>query len=165
MTPGLSEQVAWDPPGGSFSYAAHACQVAVDADTGIAEVERYAVVHDCGTIVNPTIVEGQIHGGIAQGLGSTLLESVQHNADGQPITTTFMDYLLPDSASIPDVEIVHLQNPSPFVPGGMKGMGEGGTNGAMVCVHNAVAAALPEVSERLTTLPLTPSRLWEALHG
>lgn len=164
LTPGLSEQVAWDPPDGSFSYAAHACQVAVDADTGIVEVERYAVVHDCGTIVNPTIVEGQIHGGIAQGLGSTLLEAIEHNDDGQPITTTFLDYLVPDSEAIPDVEIVHMQTPSPFVPGGMKGMGEGGTNGAMVCVYNAVAAALPEVRSDLVTLPLSPSRLWEALH-
>ena len=118
------------------------------------DVERYAVVHDCGTIVNPTIVEGQIHGGVAQGLGSTLLESVIHDDRGQPLTTTFMDYLLPAQASMPDVTVEHMQTPSPYTPGGMKGMGEGGTNGAMACVANAVAAALPEVADQMGSLPL-----------
>jgi carbon-monoxide dehydrogenase large subunit len=164
MTPGLSETATYDPPGGTFSYAAHVCRVAVDPDTGVVDVERYAVVHDCGTVVNPAIVEGQIHGGIAQGLGSALLESVVHDDHGQPLTTTFMDYLLPVQASMPDVTIEHVQIPSPHTPGGMKGMGEGGTNGAMACVANAVAAALPEVADRLGTLPLSPPVIWQVLH-
>ncbi len=164
LTPGLRETAAYDPPSGTFSYAAHVCRVAVDSETGLVDVERYAVVHDCGTIVNPTIVEGQIHGGIAQGLGSALLESVIHDDRGQPLTTTFMDYLLPAQASMPDVTVEHMQTPSPYTPGGMKGMGEGGTNGAMACVANAVAAALPEVTEEMGSLPLTPQVIWEALH-
>jgi carbon-monoxide dehydrogenase large subunit len=165
MTPGLSETVAYDPPSGTFSYAAHVCGVAVDPDTGLVDVEHYAVVHDCGTIVNPTIVEGQIHGGIAQGLGSALLESVVHDDRGQPLTTTFMDYLLPAQASMPDVTVEHMQTPSPYTPGGMKGMGEGGTNGAMACVANAVAAALPEIADQLGSLPLSPDVIWRALHA
>ena len=93
------------------------CRVAVDPDTGEAGVEHYAVVHDCGTIVNPTIVEGQIHGGIAQGLGSVLLESIVYDDNGQPLTTTFMDYLLPVQASMPDVTVEHIETPSPFTRG------------------------------------------------
>jgi aerobic carbon-monoxide dehydrogenase large subunit len=165
LSPGLAETAAYDPPSGTFSYAAHVCRVAVDPDTGVVDVERYAVVHDCGTVVNPTIVEGQIHGGVAQGLGSALLESVIHDNHGQPLTTTFLDYLLPAQASMPDITVEHVQTPSPYTPGGMKGMGEGGTNGAMACVVNAVAAALPEVADRLGTLPLSPPVIWEALRG
>jgi carbon-monoxide dehydrogenase large subunit len=165
LSPGLAETAAYDPPSGTFSYAAHVGRVAVDPDTGVVDVERYAVVHDCGTVVNPTIVEGQIHGGVAQGLGSALLESVVHDDHGQPLTTTFLDYLLPAQASMPDITVEHVQTPSPYTPGGMKGMGEGGTNGAMACVVNAVAAALPEVADRLGTLPLSPPVIWEALHG
>ena len=164
MSPGLRATSVYDPPSGTFSYAAHVCRVAVDPNTGLVDVERYAVVHDCGTIVNPTIVEGQIHGGIAQGLGSALLEQVTYNDHGQPLTTTFMDYLLPAQASMPDVTIEHMETPSPYTPGGMKGMGEGGTNGAMACVANAVSAALPEVADRLGTLPLSPQVIWDALH-
>jgi carbon-monoxide dehydrogenase large subunit len=110
-------------------------------------------------------VEGQIIGGIAQGLGAALLEEVVYGDDGQPLTTTFLDLLLPVQSSIPDVEVVHLEIPSPHTPGGMKGMGEGGTNGAMACVVNAVADALPEIAGRLDRTPLTPSRLWELLHA
>lgn len=87
----------------------------------------------CGTVVNPLIVEGQLHGGIAQGLGAALLEEIAYSADGQPLTTTFLDYLAPVSTSMPDITIEHMQIPSPYTPGGMKGMGEGGTNGAMAC--------------------------------
>jgi carbon-monoxide dehydrogenase large subunit len=164
MTPGLRETAAYDPPGGTFSYAAHVCRVAVDPDTGLVDVEQYAVVHDCGTVVNPAIVEGQIHGGIAQGLGSALFEGIVYDEQGQPRTTTLMDYLLPVQASMPDVTIEHMETPSPYTPGGMKGMGEGGTNGAMACVANAVSAALPEVAVELGSLPLTPTLIWSALH-
>lgn len=162
--PGLAETVVYDPPAGTCSYAVHVCQVAVDPETGGVTLERYGVVHDCGTVVNPTIVEGQIHGGVAQGVGSALLESIEHDADGQPLTTTLADYLLPVSSSIPEITIEHMETPSPFTPGGMKGMGEGGTNGAMACVANAVAAALPEVADRLGALPLSPQVIWSALH-
>jgi aerobic carbon-monoxide dehydrogenase large subunit len=162
--PGLVETASYDPVSCTFSYAAHACRVAVDRSTGVAEVERYAVVNDCGTVVNPTIVEGQIHGGVAQGLGAALLEEVVFADDGTPRSTTLLDYLWPVQASIPDIEIEHLEIPSPYTPGGMKGMGEGGTNGAFACVVNGVAAALPEVASRIRETPLTPPRIWALLH-
>ena len=164
IDPGLIASATYDPQAFTFSYATHVCRAAVDRQTGAIEIERYAVVHDCGTVVNPTIVEGQIHGGIAQGLGAALLEDMVHDDEAQPRTTTFLDYLLPVSASMPDVEIAHLVTPSPHNPGGMKGMGEGGTNGAFACVVNAVAAAVPDIAAAITSTPVTPTVLWSLLH-
>jgi carbon-monoxide dehydrogenase large subunit len=163
-SPGLHATVLYDPQSATFSYATHACRVAVDPDTGQVEVEDYVVVNDCGTMVNPTIVEGQIHGGIAQGLGAALLEEFVYNEDGQPLSSTLLDYHAPVSASMPDIRIEHLQIPSPYTPGGMKGMGEGGTNGAYACVVNAVVTAVPELAEGPVVTPITPARIWEALH-
>ena len=140
---------AYDPKQYTFSYATHVCRAAVDPDTGVVEIEHYGVVLDCGTVVNPTIVEGQIHGGVAQGLGAALLEEIVVDDDGQPRSTTLLDYLLPVSAACPTSSVL-TETPSPFTPGGMKGMGEGGTNGAFGCVVNAVAAALPEVADQVT---------------
>jgi aerobic carbon-monoxide dehydrogenase large subunit len=148
----------------SAAYATHACQVAVDAETGIVEVEAYVVVNDCGTMVNPTIVEGQIHGGIAQGLGAALLEEMVYDANGQPQSATLLDYLAPTTHDLPDIVIEHLEIPSPHTPGGMKGMGEGGTNGSFACVLNAVAAAVPELGADTLSAPLSPERIWRAIH-
>jgi carbon-monoxide dehydrogenase large subunit len=111
------------------------------------------------------VVDGQVHGGVAQGIGNALLEEVLHDADGNPLTPTLMDYLLPTSADVPDVEVVHLETPSPHVPGGMKGMGEGGTIGAAAAVGNAVADALPEIAHLVTESPLTPQRIWSWLRS
>ena len=162
--PGLESRFAYDPKQYTFSYGTHVCRAAVDPDTGVAEIEHYGVVLDCGTVVNPTIVEGQVHGGVAQGLGAALLEQIVVDDDAQPRSTTLLDYLLPVSANVPDIEVVLTETPSPFTPGGMKGMGEGGTNGSFACVVNAVAAALPEVASEVTATPLSPTRLWELLH-
>ncbi|MEO8694574.1 MAG: xanthine dehydrogenase family protein molybdopterin-binding subunit [Acidimicrobiales bacterium] len=164
ITPGLLESHQYDPESATFSYATHACQVAVDTETGVVEVEHYVVVNDCGTIVNPNIVDGQIQGGIAQGLGAALLEEVVFDDNGQPLTTTLLDYLLPVESSIPQIVIEHIETPSPYTPGGMKGMGEGGTNGAYACVVNAVYAAVPEIGAVDCVTPLSPSRLWSLLH-
>jgi carbon-monoxide dehydrogenase large subunit len=164
-TAGLEERAVYDPEQFTFSYAVHVCRVAVDRETGGVTVERYGVVHDCGTVVNPMIVEGQIHGGIAQGLGAALLEDVVFSDTGEPRSTSFLDYLVPAPDGLPSIEIEHLVHPSPFTPGGMKGMGEGGTNGAFACVANAVAAALPEVTRELCVTPLTPERIWRALRA
>ncbi|HKP17001.1 MAG TPA: xanthine dehydrogenase family protein molybdopterin-binding subunit [Gaiellaceae bacterium] len=162
-SPGLEERDVHDPAGISYSYATHAAAVAVDPETGEVEVERYAVVHDCGTAVNPTVVEGQIEGGVAQGLGIALLEESAFDADGMPLCATLMDYLLPTSDTVPDIEVAHQESPSPFVPGGMKGVGEGGTIGAPAAIGNAVAAALPEIAEHITETPLSPARIWALL--
>lgn len=163
--PGLTASHSYDPVSATFSYATHACRVAVDTDTGEVTVEDYVVVHDCGTIVNPMIVEGQIHGGVAQGLGAALMEEVMYDEQGQPLSSTMLDYHVPVSASMPDIRIEHIQIPSPFTPGGMKGMGEGGTNGAFGAVVNAVCAALPDVDWSTVTTPLSPQRVWEAVHA
>ncbi len=162
--PGLVESFCYEPASATFSYATHACRVAVDTHTGVVEVEEYVVVHDCGTIVNPMIVEGQIHGGVAQGLGAALLEEVVHDDQGQPLSSTLLDYHVPISASMPEIRIEHLEIPSPFTPGGMKGMGEGGTNGSYAAIVNAVCAALPEVDWTDLTTPLSPNRIWGVLH-
>jgi aerobic carbon-monoxide dehydrogenase large subunit len=164
MTAGLSATHTYDPASATFSYSTHACQVAVDTETGAVEVENYVVVLDCGTVVNPTIVEGQIHGGVAQGLGAALLEEVVVDTNGQPRTSTLLDYLVPDALSVPNITVELMEMPSPYTPGGMKGMGEGGTNGAFGCVVNAVAAALPEIASRIDRTPLSPARLWALLH-
>jgi carbon-monoxide dehydrogenase large subunit len=163
LEPGLVATASYDPEQFTFSFATHVCRAEVDTATGMVRIDRYAVVNDCGTMVNPTIVEGQVHGGVAQGLGAALLEASIVGDDGQPRSTTFLDYLLPVSSSMPDITVVHTETPSPFTPGGMKGMGEGGTNGAFVCVVNAIAAAVPEVAAALTTTPVTPSDLWTLL--
>jgi carbon-monoxide dehydrogenase large subunit len=162
-TAGLEERDVHDPAGISYAYATHAVAVAVDAETGQVEVERHVVVHDCGTVVNPLVVDGQVHGGVAQGIGIALLEECVYDTDCNPLATSFMDYLLPTSADIPDVEVEHIESPSPHVPGGMKGMGEGGTIGAVAAVGNAVADALPEIAHLVTETPLTPQRVWSWL--
>ena len=163
--PGLAESYSYDPASATFSYATHACRVAVDPGTGLVDVEDYVVVSDCGTIVNPTIVEGQIHGGVAQGLGAALIEEFVYDDHGQPLMSTLLDYHVPANASMPDIRIEHLEIPSPYTPGGMKGMGEGGTNGAFAAVVNAVCNALPDVDWTNVTTPLSPNRIWEVLHG
>jgi carbon-monoxide dehydrogenase large subunit len=157
--PGLSETVFFDPPGPTFSGAVHVAQVEVDPETGRVRVQRYVVVEDCGPVVNPTIVEGQIHGAVAQGLGEALLESVVHDAEGQVLTATFMDYALPKADDVPALEIGHLQTPSPLMPGGVKGMGEGGTIGAPAALANAVADAVRPLGIPVTALPIRPESL------
>ncbi|WP_345561076.1 xanthine dehydrogenase family protein molybdopterin-binding subunit [Nonomuraea rosea] len=159
VTPGLEERVSYDPAGYTFAYGAHAAAVAVDPETGAVEVEGYWVVNDAGVLVNPAVVTGQIQGGVAQSIGMALTEEIVYSDDGQPIT----DYFLPTTREVPDIQVVMLQTPSPHTPGGMKGVGEAGTIGPPAAITNAVAAALPEISERITDVPLTPSALWSLL--
>ena len=162
---GLEERDIHDPQDISYSYATHAAAIAVDTETGEIEIERYVVVHDCGVMVNPMIVEGQIHGGVAQGLGGALSEEMIYGEDGQPLTTTYMDYLIPTSAEVPDMLIEHLEIPSPFIPGGMKGMGEGGTIAPAAALGNALADAIPEIAQLVTETPLTPTMVWRWIHS
>jgi carbon-monoxide dehydrogenase large subunit len=165
MEPGLEERDVHDPQDISYSYATHAAAIAVDTETGEIEIERYVVVHDCGVMVNPMIVEGQIHGGVAQGLGGAFLEEMVYDAEGNPLTTTFMDYLLPGSADVPDMVIEHTEVPSPFIPGGMKGMGEGGTIAPAAAIGNALANAIPELADLVTDTPLSPARVWASIRA
>ena len=165
--PGLTASYIFDPPSPTFSFTTHACAVAVDPELGSVEINDYVVVLDCGTVVNPVIVQGQIHGGAAQGIGAALSEEIVYDAGGQPRTTTLADYLVPTTDVLPGFTVEHQQTPSPYTPGGMKGMGEGGTNAAFSCVLNAVLDALaaggaPPDETALVT-PLSPERIWSAL--
>ena len=168
LEPGLEASVHFDPPGPTFSGAVHVAMVEIDADTGRVHIQRYVIVEDCGPVVNPTIVEGQIHGAVAQGIGEALFERITHDDAGQVLSGTLMDYALPKADDVPSFAIGHLETPSPTMPGGVKGMGEGGTIGAPAAVANAVAdavaplglsiSALPIDAERLARLPRPPQR-------
>jgi carbon-monoxide dehydrogenase large subunit len=162
VLPGLEATVYFDPPGPTFSGAVHVAAVEVDRETGRVRVLRYVVVEDCGTVVNPMIVEGQVHGAVAQGLGEALLEQVVYDGDGQLLTGTLMDYALPRAADVPPLALGHLETPSPAMPGGVKGMGEGGTIGAPAALANAVADALRPHGATVTALPLGGEALADA---
>ena len=125
MSPGLTATVYFDPPGPTFSGAVHVAAVEVERATGRVRVRRYVVVEDCGPWSIPLIVEGQIHGAVAQGIGEALLESIVYDGEGQLLTATLMDYALPRADDVPAFEIGHLETPSPLMPGGMQGHGRG----------------------------------------
>jgi len=148
---------------GAFSYATHACTVAVDPGTGTVEVLDYVVCHDCGTMVNPMIVEAQVVGGIAQGLGTALYEEIPYDRNGQPLASTFLDYLIPGFAEVPDVRVLHMETPSPHTRFGIKGMGEGGAIAPPAAVLNAVNDALLPLAAKVDCTPITPDRVLAAL--
>jgi carbon-monoxide dehydrogenase large subunit len=146
----------WDPPSVAYPYATHACVVEVDPGTGGVSILRYAIAEDCGRVINPQIVEGQIHGATAQGIGEALHEHIAYDDDGQLQTASFMDYLLPTAAEVPALRLEHLETPSPDNIRGIKGVGEGGTVGAPAAVANAVCDAL---EGELNELPLSPETI------
>jgi carbon-monoxide dehydrogenase large subunit len=163
MDPGLSATAFLDgPPDGTYSNACHGAVVEIDLRTGRLTLERFVVVEDCGTVINPTIVEGQVRGGVAQGIGSALLEEFVYDAEGQPLTTTFADYLMPGATDVPDIEVHHIVTPSPLTPLGMKGMGEGGAIGPPAAIANAIADALG-LAVRET--PFTANRVWDLVRA
>jgi carbon-monoxide dehydrogenase large subunit len=159
MEPGLEATRFYDPWFGTASNAAHLAVVEVDPETGVVAVVRYVVADDCGRIVNPMIVDGQVRGGIAQGIGAALLEQVVYDEGGQPLTASLMDYLVPTASEIPAVEVVHLERPSPTTLGGFKGVGEGGTIGAPAAVAVAVADALAGRGIEVSELPISAELL------
>ncbi len=147
-----------------WTNATHICTCEVDIETGRVHLRRYIVAEDCGPMVNPTVVEGQIVGGAVQGLAGVLFEDLAYDEDGNPVATTFMDYLVPTAAEIPVLEYEHLETPGPG-PGGYKGVGEGGVLGAVPAVTNAVADAVAPLGAKLTRLPLTPVAILAAIAG
>ncbi|SDH20260.1 xanthine dehydrogenase family protein molybdopterin-binding subunit [Pseudonocardia oroxyli] len=161
--PTLEERDVLDPDNVAFSYGTTAVLAEVDRETGRVELLDYLLVHDCGTVINPMIVDGQIHGGATQGIGGALFEEIVYSPEGQPLTTTFMDYLIPTASEIPTFETLHMTTTADHIPGGFKGMGEAGTIGAASAITAAVEDALPELDLRLTRLPVTPPRLLDAL--
>lgn len=161
MEPGLVAIAFVDgPPDGSYTNAVHAAVVEVDLSTGNLKLRRFVVVEDCGTIVNPMIVDGQVCGGVVQGIGSALWEHFIYDNDGQPLTTNFADYLMPSVSSIPEIEVHHIQTPSPLTPLGMKGLGEGGAIGPAAAIANAVANAL---GVPVQETPITPNYVWKLI--
>ena len=138
---------------GTFSYAAHAAVVAVDPETGELEILDYVVVEDGGVLVNPMIVDGQIIGGTAQGIGTALYEEMRFDAQGQPLASTLSDYLLPGPSEVPDVRIVHMETPSPYTRFGQKGLGEGGAIAPPAAITNAVNDALAGLGAELLVSP------------
>ena len=148
---------------GAFSYATHACVVAVDPGTGHTEIIDYVVCHDCGTMVNPMIVEAQVVGGVAQGLGTALYEEIPYDENGQPLASTFLDYMIPGATEVPDVRVLHMETPSPHTRFGIKGMGEGGAIAPPAVVMNAVNDALRPLSATVTETPITPERILDAI--
>ncbi len=149
----------------TWSNATHICVVEVDADSWIPEVMRYIVSEDCGRMINPMIVEGQIFGGVVQGIGGVLLEDFVYDDEGTPLTTTFMDYLPPTTSEVPQIEVGHIETESTTNPGGYKGMGEGGAIGAHAAVANAVADALRPLGVKATATPLGPEQIFELVEG
>ena len=162
--PSLEATVSYQAPPITWSNACHMCTVEVDESTGLVEILRYVVSEDCGVMINPMIVEGQVAGGVVQGIGGVLYEHVVYDEQGNPLTTTFMDYLVPTAAEVPEIEYGHIETRSP-TPGGHKGMGEGGAIGSPPAVFNAVADALALRGVKVTDQPLTPNRILDLLTG
>ena len=158
MTPGLAAVATYDP-GGTFSNACHAAVVEVDHETGGVRVERFVVVADAGILINPMIVDGQLHGGITQGIAGALYEEIAYDEEGNILTTSLMDYLPPTLAEVPDIEIHHLVTVSDATITGAKGVGEGGTIGAPAAIINAISDALRPLGVEVNETPATPSRL------
>jgi len=157
--PGLEARGYYAPPHATFASGCHAAIVEVDLDTGNLAFLRYVVQHDCGTVVNPTIVEGQIRGGVAQGVGGAFYERIVYDADGQPLTATFTDFLMPTALEVPEIEIGHMETPSPLNPLGIKGVGEAGAIPVPALVAEAIDDALAPLGVRVREMPLHPDRL------
>ncbi len=159
---GLEARATFDPPG-TFSNACHAAMVVIDPGTGAIRLHRYLVVEDCGVVINPVVVDGQVRGGVTQGAAAALLERVSFDPEGQPVSATLMDYLVPTAAEMCAVDIVHLQTPSRFSETGAKGMGEGGTIGAPAAVLGAINDALCDTDVRFDHIPVLPHEVSAAL--
>jgi aerobic carbon-monoxide dehydrogenase large subunit len=162
MTPGLAEEVDFNGEG-SYPFGAHCAVAEVDTETGDARLTAFFAVDDCGRIINPLLAEGQVHGGIGQGVGQALYEEVVYDSDGNPLTATLLDYQIPSANEIPDVRTATTETPSPHNPLGAKGIGESGTIGSTPAVQNAVLDALSHLGIRHIDMPLTPERVWAAI--
>jgi aerobic carbon-monoxide dehydrogenase large subunit len=169
LPPGLEpllEATATYEPGvntGVYSYATHGAVVAVDPETGAIELLDFAVAEDCGTMVNPMLVEGQIRGGVAQGIGTALHEEISYDVNGQPLAATFLDYHMPGAHEVPAIKIGHLHVPATATEYGMKGMGEGGAVAPPAAIANAVRDALAPLGVEINETPLTPQRVLAAI--
>ena len=163
MEPGLHLTLAYDPPAMTYANATHACIVAIDRETGALRIERHVVAHDCGTAINPAIVDGQVHGAVAMGLSGAMGEHCAYDAEGQPLAGSLMDYALARAADLPPIETIACDRPNRFTEAGIKGMSEGGVMGAIGALANAVNDALAPAGRRVDAQPLTAAAIRAAL--
>lgn len=165
--PGLEAHVTYSPPedGGVFSYADHVAVVGIDGETGLVELLDYCVAEDCGTMINPMIVDGQVHGGVVQGIGTALMEELRFDAAGQPLAGTFMDYRLPEASALPPIRVRHLVTPARSTVHGAKGVGEGGAIAPPAAIVSAVEHALSHLRVQFDVTPVTAERVHAAIRA
>jgi CO/xanthine dehydrogenase Mo-binding subunit len=161
--PGLEASEFYSPPHASFASGIHGAIIEVDPKTGMVTFVKYVAVHDCGKVINPVVVEGQVHGGVAQGIGGAFFERLVYNEEGQLINASFMDYLLPTAAEVPPITVDHVETPSPLNPLGVKGAGEAGVIPVPALFASAIDDALSSFGVRICEMPLHPNRLYEIL--
>ena len=164
LEPGLEATSRFEPTNGTVPFGTHICVVEVDRETGAVELQRYVAVDDCGNVINPLIVDGQVHGGIAQGLGQALYEEVVYDAHGQLVTGSLMEYAVPKAHMLPPLETARTVTPTLLNPLGAKGIGEAGTSGSAPAVANAIIDALAPFGVTHLEMPLKPEKLWWLMH-
>ena len=165
MEPGLEASSFYDPPNFTYPFGTHVAVVEVDPETGQVRLTRYVAVDDCGPQINPVIVEGQVHGGVVQGIGQALWEEAVYDTNGQLLTGSLADYAIPRADRLPDIEVLSTVTPSPHHPLGVKGIGEAGTIASTCTVYNAVIDALQPLRVNSIQMPLTPERVWRAINA
>src|SRR5207237_281020 len=164
MEPGLSATYFFEPKNFTFPFGTHIVVCEIDRDTGEIELKRYVAVDDCGKVINPMLVEGQVHGGIVQSIGQALYEEIVYDESGQLITGTLMDYAVPRASKIPHLELDRTETPSPVNPLGVKGVGEAGTIGATPAIVNAIVDALSPYGVKHVDMPVRPENVWRLIH-
>jgi carbon-monoxide dehydrogenase large subunit len=165
LEPGLQETVFFAPRREAWSFGAHVALVRIDRETGEPRLDTLVLVDDCGVMLNPRIVEGQVHGGVAQGLGEAFYEQMRYSDEGQPLTGSLLDYAVPRASHMPPLILGETVTPNPFHPLGVKGVGEAGCNGAPAAIANAVMDALAPLGVDHIDMPYTALKLWEAIQA
>ncbi|HEY8414519.1 MAG TPA: molybdopterin cofactor-binding domain-containing protein, partial [Thermaerobacter sp.] len=163
LEPGLEETAFWQPENFTFPFGTHVCVVEVDTEDGSTRILRYVCVDDCGNVINPLLAEGQVHGGVAQGIAQALYEELVYDENGQPVNASLMEYAVPTAAELPSFESHFTCTPSPVNPLGVKGIGEAGTIAATPAVVNAIVDAVSHLGVRHIDMPCKPERVWRAI--
>ena len=165
LEPGLSDEAFFEPANNTYPFGCHISMLEIDRETGEPKLLKLVAVDDAGNLINPLIVEGQIHGGLAQGIGQAMIEEAVYNEDGQLLTGSFMDYALPRATDFPRFELHATVTPTPVNPLGAKGVGEAGTLGSTPCIVNAAVDALSEFGVKHIDMMLRPEKLWRIIQG
>jgi carbon-monoxide dehydrogenase large subunit len=165
VEPGLDETAFYDPKNFTFPAGSYVCELEVDPETGVVEIQSFAAADDFGKIINPMIVEGQVHGGLTQGIGQALTEACVYDKDGQLNTGSFMDYSMPRAGDVPSYKVAHSVTACTHNPLGVKGCGEAGAIGAPPAVINAIVDALQDLGVEHIDMPATPHRVWKAIQN